>query len=48
VVAGRTLLDALYATEELEETAKLFLLLQGRQIRPLTTEQAAALRSGQK
>lgn len=46
VVAGRTLLDAQYATEELEETAKLFLLLQGRTIRPLTAAQVAALRAG--
>ena len=44
VVAGKTLLDAQYATEELEETAKLFLLLQGRRIRPLTETQAKALR----
>jgi ribulose-5-phosphate 4-epimerase/fuculose-1-phosphate aldolase len=44
VVAGRTLLDAQYATEELEETAKLFLLLRGHAIRPLTEDQRAALR----
>ncbi len=44
VVAGRSLADAQYATEELEETAKLFLMLAGRAIRPLTDEQAAALR----
>jgi ribulose-5-phosphate 4-epimerase/fuculose-1-phosphate aldolase len=44
VVAGKTLLDAQYATEELEETAKLFLLLHGRNIRPLTSTQAAPLR----
>ena len=44
VVAGKTLLDAQYATEELEETAKLFLLLDRRRIRPLTSEQANALR----
>jgi ribulose-5-phosphate 4-epimerase/fuculose-1-phosphate aldolase len=43
VVAGKTLLDAQYATEELEETAKLFLLLGGRNIRPLTSEQRAHL-----
>jgi ribulose-5-phosphate 4-epimerase/fuculose-1-phosphate aldolase len=43
VVAGKTLLDAQYATEELEETAKLFLLLGGRRIRPLTAEQRAHL-----
>jgi 3-dehydro-4-phosphotetronate decarboxylase len=43
VVAGKTLLDAQYATEELEETAKLFLLLGSRPIRPLTAEQRAHL-----
>ncbi|KXF75511.1 class II aldolase [Paramesorhizobium deserti] len=44
VVAGKTLLDAQYATEELEETAKLYLLLHGHRIRPLTPEQRRALR----
>ncbi|MCF3641217.1 aldolase [Rhizobium sp. TRM95111] len=44
VVAGRTLADAQYATEELEETAKLFLLLRGSAIRPLSDEQRRALR----
>ena len=44
VVSGTTLLDAQYATEELEETARLFLMLQGRPIRPLTREQAAGLK----
>lgn len=44
VVAGKTLLDAQYAIEELEETAKLFLLLDGRRTRPLTAEQRQALR----
>ncbi|QND51392.1 aldolase [Phyllobacterium sp. 628] len=44
VVAGKTLHDAQYAIEELEETAKLFLLLQGHKLRPLTPEQAAALK----
>ncbi|OBQ92521.1 hypothetical protein A9K66_10760 [Mesorhizobium sp. AA23] len=29
----------LRATEELEETAKLFLMLHGRELRPLTPEQ---------
>ncbi|MBX4901202.1 3-oxo-tetronate 4-phosphate decarboxylase [Rhizobium bangladeshense] len=43
VVAGKTLRDAQYATEELEETAKLFMLLQNHEIRPLTHEQRAAL-----
>jgi ribulose-5-phosphate 4-epimerase/fuculose-1-phosphate aldolase len=44
VVAGTSLEDAQYATEELEETARLFLLLRGQPIRPLTPEQAEALR----
>jgi len=44
VVAGSSLEDALYASEELEETAKLFLLLRGQPIRPLTGEQVAQLR----
>jgi 3-dehydro-4-phosphotetronate decarboxylase len=39
VVAGKTLDDAAYATEELEETAKLFLALRGMETRPLTQEQ---------
>ncbi|GHA36177.1 class II aldolase [Devosia pacifica] len=44
VVSGKTLRQAQYAIEELEETAKLFLLLHGRDIRPLTRDQADALR----
>ncbi|MDB5537282.1 MAG: class aldolase/adducin protein [Devosia sp.] len=44
VVAGTTLANAQYATEELEETAKLFLMLRGMPIRPLTPEQADELR----
>lgn len=40
VVAGRSLEDAVYATEELEETAKLFLALRGQRARPLTKDQA--------
>lgn len=43
VVAGKTLEAALYATEELEETAKLYLLLRGQNPRCLTPEQAAEL-----
>ncbi|MFJ8539462.1 3-oxo-tetronate 4-phosphate decarboxylase [Streptomyces sp. NPDC093591] len=43
VVAAPTLEQAADATEELEETAKLHLLLQGHRTRPLTPEQAAAL-----
>ena len=44
VVAGATLAAAVDAIEELEETAKLHLLLRGTPTRPLTAEQAAALR----
>lgn len=44
VVAGKNLEAALYATEELEETAKLHLLLHGRNPRCLTAEQVAELR----
>lgn len=43
VVSGKTLDAALYATEELEETAKLFLLLRGHNPRPLNAEQIAEL-----
>lgn len=45
VVAGTSLEAAVYATEELEETAKLFLLLQGHLIRPLTPKQVADLKA---
>jgi ribulose-5-phosphate 4-epimerase/fuculose-1-phosphate aldolase len=45
VVAGRSLEDAVYATEELEETAKLFLMLSGMATRPLTAEQVTALQA---
>ena len=44
VVAGTSLEDAVYATEELEETAKLYLLLRDLRTRPLTAEQVAELR----
>ncbi len=44
VVAGTTLRDAQYATEELEETARLHLLLEGRCTRPLTPAQVEHLR----
>lgn len=39
VVSGKTLDDAVYAAEELEEAARLALLLQGRGPRVLTPEQ---------
>jgi ribulose-5-phosphate 4-epimerase/fuculose-1-phosphate aldolase len=47
VVAGSSLDNAVFATEELEQTAKLFLLLRDHPIRPLSTEQADALRARQ-
>ncbi|WP_111413644.1 3-oxo-tetronate 4-phosphate decarboxylase [Billgrantia lactosivorans] len=43
VVAGRDLEAAVYATEELEETAKLYLLLRGHNPRVLTPAQVADL-----
>tara|TARA_B100000700_G_scaffold231699_1_gene256462 strand:- start:42276 stop:42923 length:648 start_codon:yes stop_codon:yes gene_type:complete len=43
VVAGKSLEAAVYATEELEETAKLYLLLRGQNPRGLTEEQVAEL-----
>ena len=44
VVAGRTLEEAVYAAEELEETAKLFLMLRGERTRFLSQAQVADLR----
>ena len=43
VVAGTSLMDAVCAIEELEETAKLYLALQGMRTRPLTEDQIADL-----
>ena len=43
VVAGKDLETAVYATEELEETAKLYLLLRGQQTRLLSLEQVTDL-----
>ncbi len=43
VVAGSSLSTAIYATEELEETAKLYLLLKGCKTRLLTAGQIAEL-----
>jgi ribulose-5-phosphate 4-epimerase/fuculose-1-phosphate aldolase len=43
IVAAATLSAALDAVEELEETAKLFLLLRGVPVRPLTEAQRADL-----
>lgn len=44
VVAGSGLSAAMDAVEELEETARLFLLLRGQPIRKLTDDQVADLR----
>jgi 3-dehydro-4-phosphotetronate decarboxylase len=44
VVAGTSLAASADAIEELEATAKLFLLLQGQRIRPLTPAQAADIK----
>lgn len=44
VVAGSSLAAATDAIEELEATARLYLLLRGRQLRLLTAEQVAELR----
>jgi 3-dehydro-4-phosphotetronate decarboxylase len=44
VVAGTSLDAATNAIEELEETAKLFLILRGSKLRLLTDEQVAALK----
>ncbi len=45
VVAGTSLDAAVYATEELEETAKLYLLLHQHKTRFLTPEQVADLKA---
>ena len=45
VVSGASLHDAVYAAEELEESARLFLLLRGAEVRLLTEEQVEALLS---
>ena len=44
VVAGKSLENAVYAAEELEETARLFLMLRGEATRFLTRQQVADLR----
>ncbi|MEO6567072.1 MAG: class II aldolase/adducin family protein, partial [Casimicrobiaceae bacterium] len=43
VVSGKSLFDAVDAAEELEQTAKLALLLHGRDTRPLDAAQVADL-----
>ncbi len=45
IISGVSLEAAVYATEELEETAKLFLLLRNAPVRALTEAQIAELRS---
>ena len=45
IVSGASLEAAVYATEELEETAKLFLLLRNAPVRALTNAQIDELRS---
>jgi ribulose-5-phosphate 4-epimerase/fuculose-1-phosphate aldolase len=45
VVAGSSLSAASDAIEELEATAKLYLLLQGHRVRPLTPAQVAELKA---
>ena len=45
VVSGRTLEAAVYAIEELEETAKIFLLLRGSAARSLDEAQIAEIKS---
>lgn len=45
VVAGTSLAAASSAIEELEETARLFLMLQGHRVRHLTPEQVDELRT---
>ncbi len=43
IVAGKDLESAVYATEELEETAKLYLLLRGNRLKLLSPDQVAEL-----
>ena len=43
VVSGRSLDDAVFAAEELEETAKLYLLLSGRKVKYLNDNQVEEL-----
>lgn len=45
VVAGTSLDNAMYATEELEETARIFLLLRNQPVNPLTSAQVEDLRA---
>ncbi len=45
IVAGKNLPSAVYASEELEETAKLFLLIRGNKMNILDAEQIADLQA---
>jgi 3-dehydro-4-phosphotetronate decarboxylase len=45
VVAGKDLETAVYATEELEETARLYLMLRGEKLRLLSAEQVRELQA---
>ncbi|GAA1692373.1 aldolase [Microbacterium sediminicola] len=45
IAAAADLESAADAVEEIEETSRLFLMLEGRRSRPLSDEQAAAIRS---
>ncbi len=45
IVAGKNLQSAVYASEELEETAKLFLLLRGNKTIVLSSDQVADLQA---
>lgn len=45
VVSGASLTDAVYAAEELEESARLFLLLRGQNLRTLSPDQVRELLS---
>ena len=44
VVAGKNLTDAVFATEELEETAKLFILLRNLKTKQLTTDEVLEIK----
>ncbi|MNV84482.1 putative aldolase [compost metagenome] len=46
VVSGQSLLEAQYAAEELEETAKLYLLVRGLKASSLTQSQVDELSRG--
>ena len=43
IVSGKSLEDAVYSMEELEQTARLYLMLHNRDVRHLTKEQVSEL-----